>query len=158
MIKIIACGKVKDAWLKEGIAEYEKRMRTFSKLEIIEVSDEKASEKLSEAQKKQVIDVEGERLLKHIKDDDYVILLDLKGKQLSSEELAKKIETLEVSGKSTIDFVIGGSLGVSEVLQKRSDYQWQLSNCTFPHLLCRLIVIEQIYRAFTIRKNTPYHK
>ena len=158
MIKIIACGKVKDAWLREGTAEYEKRMHAFSKLEIIEVSDEKAAEKLSEAQKKQVIALEGERLLKHIKDDDYVILLDLKGKQLQSEDLAKKIETLEVSGKSTIDFVIGGSLGVSENLQKRSDFKWQISECTFPHLLCRLIVIEQVYRAFTIRKNTPYHK
>lgn len=158
MIRIIACGRIKDQWLKEGIAEYEKRMKAFSKLELVEVIDEKAPEKLSEAQKIQVINQEGQRLLKHIKEDEYVILLDLKGKEMSSEELASKIETLEVNGKSTIDFVIGGSLGVSEDLRKRSDFQWKLSNCTFPHLLCRLIVLEQVYRAFTIRKNTPYHK
>lgn len=158
MIRIIACGKVKEKWMREGIQEYAKRIQPYEKLEIIEVNDEKAPASNSEAENEQVKKTEGERLLRQIHDDDYVILLDLAGKEMDSVALSSKIDELHTHGKSHIDFVIGGSLGVSEELIQRADQRWKISVNTFPHQLCRIIVLEQIYRAFRILHHEPYHK
>ncbi len=158
MIRIIACGKMKEKWMRDGIEEYAKRIQPYEKLEIIEVKDEKTMDHNSEADNIRVKNIEGDRLLKCIKDDEYVILLDLKGKEIDSESLSKKIDAIHTSGKSKIDFVIGGSLGLSEALIQRANGRWKISVNTFPHQLCRIIVLEQIYRAFKILNHEPYHK
>ncbi len=158
MIRIITCGRVKEKWMREGIEEYAKRIRGYDKLEIVEVQDEKAPESNSPAENEQVKKAEGDRMLAKIKDDEYVILLDLAGKTASSTDMASRIQNLYTSGKSRIVFVIGGSLGLSPELIARADYRWKLSDCTFPHQLCRIILLEQIYRCFRILHNEPYHK
>ncbi len=158
MIRIIACGKLKEKWLKEGTAEYLKRIGPYDRIEMIEVQDEKAPETNSEKDNEKVKKTEGERILKRISDEEYVILLDLAGKQWSSEEMAAHIQSLYNRSQNRITFVIGGSLGVSEDLIRRSNHRWCISKCTFPHQLCRLIVTEQIYRAFRILHHEPYHK
>ncbi len=158
MIRILACGKVRDGWLRSGIEEYARRIRPYEKLEIEEVADEKAPETNSDAENRQVIAAEGERLLKKIRPQDYVILLDLAGKPLDSVGLAEYLDDLKTHGHSQIDFVIGGSLGVSPDLIRRADFRWKLSDNTFPHQLCRLLVLEQIYRACRIQSHEPYHK
>lgn len=158
MIRVVACGKVKEPFMKKGIAEYVKRIMPYEKIEVIEVEDEKAPENNSEADNIKVKDKEGERMLKKISDQEYVILLDLKGEQLDSVAFANKIDKIHTSGKNKITFVIGGSLGVSDALIQRANYRWCLSKATFPHQLCRMLVLEQIYRAFRILKNEPYHK
>lgn len=158
MIRVIACGKCREKWTQLAIEEYAKRIRGYEKLELVEVKDEKAEEKNSDAQNGMVKQVEGERLLKQIQEDEFVILLDLKGKELDSVGLEKKIQQLYLQGKSKITFVIGGSLGVSDALIQRANFRWKLSVNTFPHQLCRVIVLEQIYRACKIARNEPYHK
>lgn len=158
MIRIIGCGKIKEKWMRDGLAEYVKRIGAYDKLEVLEVADEKTPDNNSEAENEMVKYKEGQRILKLIKEDDYVILLDLAGKTMDSEKLSFCIEQLYVKGKSRIDFVIGGSLGVSKELIQRADFRWKLSDNTFPHQLCRIIVTEQIYRAFRIMHNEPYHK
>ena len=158
MIRIIACGKVKKGWMKDGIDDYVKRIGPYDRIEIIETADEKAPESNSAAENEQVKQIEGERLLRQIRDDDYVILLDLAGKEFTSEALAQKMETLYNTSHNRIDFVIGGSLGLGPQLIERADLRWKLSSGTFPHQLCRIIVLEQIYRSFRIRRNEPYHK
>ncbi len=158
MIRIVACGHIKEKWLQMGIDEYAKRIQPYEKLEIVEVNDEKTLDANSDAENEEVKRIEGERLLKQIKDTDYVILLDLKGKTIDSVELPKHIERAHTQGKNRIDFVIGGSLGLSKDVIARANERWKISDNTFPHQLCRLIVIEQIYRAFRIMHNEPYHK
>ncbi|MBR2760024.1 MAG: 23S rRNA (pseudouridine(1915)-N(3))-methyltransferase RlmH [Solobacterium sp.] len=158
MIRILSAGKVRDAWLRQGIQEYAKRIQPYEAIELIEVKDEKAPESNSDAENEAVKDIEAERILKQIKDGDYVILLDLAGRPIDSVSLSKKIAAVHTAGKNRIDFVIGGSLGVGRSLQKRADTSWKLSDNTFPHQLCRLIVLEQIYRAFRILNHEPYHK
>lgn len=158
MIKIVACGHVKEKWLKEGIQEYTKRISAYEKIEIIEVDDEKTPDHAPIAIEIKIKDTEGEKILKRIKDDEYVILLDLAGKELDSVELANKLSDLNTNGISKITFVIGGSLGVSNALIQRANFRWKLSANTFPHQLCRLFLVEQIYRSFRIRRNEPYHK
>ena len=158
MIRIIAVGRMKEEWMSAGVQEYLKRIRPYEKIEVVEVPDEKAPEKNSEAQNRQVMQIEGEKVLKRIKDQEYVILLDLKGKEYSSMQMAEKIDQLHTYNTSVIDFVIGGSLGVSDALIKRADMRWKLSECTFPHPLCRLILSEQIYRCMKILNHEPYHK
>ncbi len=158
MIRIIACGKIREKWMREGCAEYLKRIGAYDRIEVTEVADEKAPQNNSEAENTMVLNAEGERILKAIHPNDYVILLDLAGKPCGSEELAEKITRLQTYGKSRIAFVIGGSLGVSKDLTARADERWKLSDNTFPHQLCRVIVLEQIYRAFRIMNNEPYHK
>ena len=158
MIRIVACGKVKEKWMREGIQEYSTRIQPYDKLEIREVNDEKAPASNSDAENELVKKTEGERLLHQIRPDDYVILLDLAGKEMDSVALSRKIDDLHTHGKSHIDFVIGGSLGVSSQLIQRADFRWKLSANTFPHQLCRIIVLEQIYRAFRILHHEPYHK
>lgn len=157
-IKIITVGKLKEKYLKMGIAEYAKRLGAYCKLELIEVPDEKAPEKLSEAEMVQVKEKEGERILAKIPDQAFVFALAIEGKQRTSEEFAKEIEQLGVQGKSTIVFVIGGSLGLSDAVMKRSNTPISFGKMTLPHQLMRLVLIEQIYRGFKIVRNEPYHK
>lgn len=144
--------------MKQGIAEYLKRLSAYAKVEIIEVADEKAPEELSILEMEQVKQKEGERILAKISHDTYVIALAIQGKMMSSEELADSIDKLMTYGKSKISFVIGGSLGLSADVLKRADEHLSFSKMTFPHQLMRLILVEQIYRAFRINRGEPYHK
>jgi len=157
-ISIISVGKLKEKYLRLGIEEYLKRLSAYAKVEMIEVADEKAPEELSDLQMLQVKQKEGERILSKINTDTHVIALAIQGKLQSSEELADTIDKLATYGKSKIAFVIGGSLGLSEEVIKRSNDQLSFSRMTFPHQLMRLILVEQIYRAFRINRNEPYHK
>ncbi|MEH7299748.1 23S rRNA (pseudouridine(1915)-N(3))-methyltransferase RlmH [Neobacillus drentensis] len=157
-ISIVTVGKLKEKYLKLGIEEYVKRLSAYAKIDIIEVADEKAPEELSELEMKQVKQKEGERILAKISPDTYVIALAIQGKMQSSEELAVTLDKLATYGKSKIAFVIGGSLGLSEEVLKRSNEQLSFSRMTFPHQLMKLILVEQIYRAFRINRNEPYHK
>jgi 23S rRNA (pseudouridine1915-N3)-methyltransferase len=157
-ISIITVGKLKEKYLKLGIEEYVKRLSAYAKIDVVEVADEKAPEELSELEMKQVKQKEGERILAKINPDTYVIALAIQGKLQSSEELADTLDKLATYGKSKIAFVIGGSLGLSEEVLKRSNEQLSFSRMTFPHQLMKLILVEQIYRAFRINRNEPYHK
>jgi len=157
-ITILCVGKVKEKFYRDAIDEFSKRLSRYCKLEIVEVADEKTDEQASETEIRLVKEKEGERLLKNIKDDAYVITLCIDGKQLDSEELSEKIEKLGVQGVSHIYFVIGGSLGLSEAVVKRANYRLSFSKMTFPHQLMRVILSEQIYRAYRIMNHEPYHK
>ncbi|MBP3384610.1 MAG: 23S rRNA (pseudouridine(1915)-N(3))-methyltransferase RlmH [Firmicutes bacterium] len=157
-ITIITVGKIKEKYLKDAIAEYSKRLTKYCKLDIIEVADEKTPDNASEVVEEAIRDKEAERIMKHIKDDMYVITLEIGGKMLSSEELASTIEKLGVQGKSDIAFVIGGSIGLGKEVLKRSNYALSFSKMTFPHQLMRVILLEQIYRSYRIIKGEPYHK
>ena len=142
----------------DGIAEYAKRLSRYCRLTFCQVADEKTPDRASEALNTQIKDTEGERLMKHIREQDYVIALAIDGKMVDSVELSQKIEKLGVSGVSSIAFVIGGSLGLSDKVLRRADYKLSFSKMTFPHQLMRVILLEQIYRAYRIMKNEPYHK
>lgn len=157
-ITIICVGKIKEKYLTMAIDEYTKRLSRYCKLEIIEVTDEKTEENASEALNDIVKRKEGERILKQLKEDSYVITLEIAGKMLDSPELASHISSLGVSGRGHITFIIGGSLGLSEAVSKRADYKLSFSKMTFPHQLMRVILLEQIYRSFRINSNEPYHK
>ncbi|MBO0431808.1 23S rRNA (pseudouridine(1915)-N(3))-methyltransferase RlmH [Enterococcus sp. DIV0660C] len=157
-IKIISVGKLKEKYLIQGINEYVKRLGAYAKMELIEVPDEKAPENLSDAQMQQVKDREGERILSKIKEHDYVFALAINGKNPTSEAFAKQIDQLGIQGKSHLTFVIGGSLGLSESVMKRSNTQISFGKMTYPHQLMRLILVEQIYRVFRINTGAPYHK
>lgn len=157
-ISIITVGKLKEKYLKLGIDEYTKRLSSYSKIEIIEVPDEKAPEVLSEAEMLQVKKKEGERILAKVPTDAHVIALAIEGKQKSSEELADTIDKLGTYGKSKVTFIIGGSLGLSDEVLNRADDKLSFSKMTFPHQLMRLILVEQVYRAFRIMRGEPYHK
>ena len=155
MIKIIAVGKIKEKSLKKLIDDYVERISYYSNVKIIEVSDEPNSKK---TQEELIKNIEGQRVLKHIKDNDYVYLLDLNGKEYDSLSFSKSIDDVMTYKSSDIVFVIGVSLGLSDELIKRSNIRWKLSNSTFPHQIVRLLLVEQIYRAFSILNNLPYHK
>lgn len=157
-INIITVGKLKEKYLKLGIDEFKKRLSKYCKLEIIELDDEKAPENLSDKEMEMIKDKEGKKILGKVKVNSYVIALAIDGKNLSSEELASTIESLGVRGNSHITFVIGGSLGLSDEVLERADYKLSFSKMTFPHQLMRLILLEQVYRAFRINKGEPYHK
>ena len=157
-ITLIAVGKLKEKYLKEAVSEYSKRLGRCCKLEIIEVSDEKTPEQASQTAEEQILEKEGERILKHIKDDMYVIALEIQGKMLSSEELAAKMEDLGIQGKSHIAFVIGGSIGLGKEVLKRADDSLSFSKMTFPHQLMRVILLEQVYRSYRIITGELYHK
>ena len=157
-ISIIAVGRLKEKYLKQGIDEYLKRLSAYAKVEIIEVADEKAPEHLSEAEMEEVKRKEGERILSHLSEDTYIITLEISGRMLNSEQLAAKIDELGTYGKSKLAFIIGGSLGISKEVQNRSDLALSFSKMTFPHQLMRLILLEQIYRAYRINRGEPYHK
>jgi len=157
-IKLVTVGKLKEKYLKQGIAEYTKRLTRYAAVDIIEVPDEKAPENLSDAEMTRIKDIEGRKILAKLSDRDVVFVLAIDGKQLSSEEFSKEIERLGIQGKSQIAFVIGGSLGLSDEVFKRSDAQLSFGRLTYPHQLMRLVLVEQIYRAFRIMKGEPYHK
>ncbi|WP_281165391.1 23S rRNA (pseudouridine(1915)-N(3))-methyltransferase RlmH [Liquorilactobacillus sicerae] len=157
-IKLIVVGKLKEKYLKQGIAEYTKRLVKFCKFKIIEVPDEKAPENLSLAQMEQVKETEGQRLLAKIKEKEYVFALAILGKERTSEEFANEVEQLTTYGHSDLTFVIGGSLGLSPAVLSRADTQISFGRFTLPHQLMRLVLTEQIYRAFMINNGSPYHK
>lgn len=157
-ITIITVGKLKEKYLKQGIAEYTKRLSSYAKIDIIEVPDEKAPENLSEADMQQIKQKEGERILTKVHPDFHVIALAIEGRLLTSEQLADNLDKLATYGKSKICFIIGGSLGLSEQVMKRANETLSFSKMTFPHQLMRLILVEQVYRAFRIVRGEPYHK
>ncbi|MBP3216243.1 MAG: 23S rRNA (pseudouridine(1915)-N(3))-methyltransferase RlmH [Clostridium sp.] len=157
-ITLITVGKIKEKYYTDAIAEYMKRLSRYCKPEIIQVADEKTPENAALAVEKQVKDTEGERILRHVAEDAFVVALEIRGEMLSSEELADFIERKQVSGTSHIQFVIGGSLGLSEAVLRRADYRLSFSRMTFPHQLMRVVLLEQIYRSFRIIAGEPYHK
>lgn len=157
-IKIISVGKLKEKYLVQGINEYIKRLGAYAKMELIEVPDEKAPENLSELEMLQVKEKEAERILAKIKDQEYVFALAIDGKNPTSEAFAQQINQLGIQGKSQLVFVIGGSLGLSDSVLKRSNAQISFGKMTYPHQLMRLILVEQIYRCFRINRGEPYHK
>lgn len=157
-ISIVTVGKLKEKYLKAGIAEYAKRLGAYAKIAEIEVADEKAPEQLSEADMEIVKKKEGERILAKIPQDAYVIALAIDGKMKTSEQLAKDMESLMTYGRSKVVFVIGGSLGLHDEVLKRADEKLSFSKMTFPHQLMKLILLEQVYRGFRIMKGEPYHK
>lgn len=157
-IKLICVGKLKEKYLDDGIKEYLKRISAYSDIEVIEVADERIPDNPSLAEETIVKSKEGRRILDKIKQDDYMILLDVQGKELDSIQFAERIEDCMINGKSTIDFVIGGSLGHGEDVLTRANARISFSQMTFPHQLMRLILVEQIYRAFKIIRHETYHK
>ena len=157
-ISIIAVGKLKEKYLKMAVDEYSKRLSRYAKFEIIELQDEKTPDNASIKEEVQIKEKEGNAILSKIKDNAYVIAMDLNGKQLTSVEFSSFISNCTVMGNSNIVFVIGGSLGLSEEVIKRADYKLCFSKMTFPHQLFRVMLLEQIYRGFRIMNNEPYHK
>lgn len=157
-IKIIGVGKLKEKFLKDGIDEYLKRLKAYAKIEIVEVAEEKEPANTSPADEIIIKEREGERILEKVKAGSYLMALAIDGKQLSSEALAEKFNQLALEGKSDIVIVIGGSLGLTDEVLKRADFQLSFSKMTFPHQLMRLILIEQVYRSFKINKGEKYHK
>lgn len=157
-ITLLTVGKIKERYLKDAIAEYSKRLSKYCRLEIIEVADEKTSEHASETVENSIREKEGERLLKYLPDNAFLITLEIQGHLLTSEELAEKIEQSGISGVSHIVFVVGGSIGLGRNVLKRSDYALSFSHMTFPHQLMRVILLEQIYRSYRIIQGEPYHK
>ncbi|MBQ6376136.1 MAG: 23S rRNA (pseudouridine(1915)-N(3))-methyltransferase RlmH [Lachnospiraceae bacterium] len=157
-IRILAVGKVKEAFFRDAVGEYCKRLTRYAKLEITEVADEKTPDMPSASEREAVLSREGTRLLHVIRDTDYVIALAINGKRFSSEDFAGHIDSLMTRGKSSLVFVIGGSLGLSDAVLSRADETLSFSDFTFPHQLMRVILLEQIYRAFRICSHEPYHK
>lgn len=157
-IKIITVGKIKEKYLKDAIDEYKKRLTKYCNLEIIELTDEKTKENMTQNEIDIVKNKEGERILSKISDGEYVISLAIEGKLFSSEEIAKNISSLALSSKSKITYIIGGSLGISDEVKKKSNLLMSFGRITLPHQLMRVVLIEQIYRAFRINNNEAYHK
>lgn len=157
-ITLITVGKIKEKFLRDAIDEYSKRLSKYCRLEIIEVSDEKTPDNASEKEELQIKEKEGIQILSKIKDNAYVIAMDLKGKNLSSEEFSSFIDNCGIQGNSNLVFVIGGSLGLSKDVLNRANYKLCFSKMTFPHQLFRVMLLEQIYRGFRIMKGEPYHK
>ncbi len=157
-ITILAVGKLKEKYWKQAISEYEKRLSAYSKIEIIEVPDEKAPENMSDKEIEQVKEKEGQRLLAKIKPQATVITLEIQGKMLSSEGLAEEMQRRMTQGQSDFVFVIGGSNGLHEDVLQRSNYALSFSKMTFPHQMMRIVLIEQVYRAFKIMRGEAYHK
>lgn len=157
-IKLITVGKIKEKYFTDAIAEYSKRLSKYASLEIIEVPDEMTPDKAKEGEVLQILAKEGDRILSKISDKDFIVTLEIEGKKVSSEGLANKIESILNAGNSSIDFIIGGSLGLDKRIKQRSNYALSFSDMTFPHQLMRVILLEQIYRSFKIINNEPYHK
>ena len=157
-INIIAVGKIKEKYIQEGIKEFSKRLSRYCNLKIIEVDDEKAPENLSDKEMEVVKQKEGQKILSKIPQNSFIISLEIQGREISSEDLSKKMEDIMVSGINDITFIIGGSLGLSDEVRSQSDFKLSFSKMTFPHQLMRLILLEQVYRGWRIMKNEPYHK
>ena len=154
---VICIGKLKDAYLRDGVAEFVKRMRPYGGITITELNESKIGDKPSDAERKQVVVDEGERLLKNVPKNAYTVLLDVYGKTMSSEDLAKTVAKLEVDGVSDMAFIVGGAFGVSDELRRSVNYKLSFSPMTFTHQMVRLLLVEQIYRASKINRNEPYH-
>lgn len=157
-IKIIAVGKLKEKYLKDAVNEYLKRLSAYAKVDVIEIADEKEPDNASAKDIEIIKNKEGSKILDKIKEREYVILLDVEGKQVSSEDLAGKLAELSLSGDSNLVFVIGGSNGVSEEVREKADFKLSFSKMTFPHQLMRVILLEQVYRGFKINRGEAYHK
>ena len=157
-IKVVTVGKLKEKYLKDGITEYSKRISRFAKLEMIELADEKTPDKASESENQKILEIEGQRILSKVGDRDFVIVLAIEGRTFSSEEFSKQLEEAPIKGFSTLTFIIGGSLGLAQDVKKRSNLSVSFGRLTLPHQLMRLVLAEQIYRAFTIQQGSPYHK
>ncbi|MCP9076527.1 23S rRNA (pseudouridine(1915)-N(3))-methyltransferase RlmH [Streptococcus sp. CF4-2] len=157
-IKLVTVGKLKEKYLKDGIAEYSKRISRFAAVEMIELADEKTPDRASDSENEKILDLEGNRILSKIGDREFVVVLAIEGKTLSSEEFSKQLEQASINGFSTLTFVIGGSLGLSPQVKKRANLSLSFGRLTLPHQLMRLVLVEQIYRAFTIQQGSPYHK
>jgi len=157
-LRIVAVGKLKEKFWQAAVDEYLKRLKGYAKVEIVEVEEEKCPEKLSPAQETQVKEREGGRLIRALLPGSFCIALDLSGKEYSSEGFSDLLASLGLQGKSQVSFVIGGSLGLSPSIQQRADLLFSFSRLTFPHQLIRVVLLEQIYRAFRIARNEPYHK
>ncbi|MCK6129085.1 23S rRNA (pseudouridine(1915)-N(3))-methyltransferase RlmH [Streptococcus halitosis] len=157
-IKIVTVGKLKEKYLKDGIAEYSKRISRFAKLEMIELTDEKTPDKASELENQKILETEGARILSKVGERDFVVVLAIEGKTFSSEEFSKQLEQASIKGYSTLTFIIGGSLGLAPVVKNRANLSISFGRLTLPHQLMRLVLVEQIYRAFTIQQGSPYHK
>ena len=154
---VICISKLKDAYLRDGVAEFVKRMRPYGGITITELNESKIGDKPSDVDRKQVVIEEGERLLKNVPKNAYTVLLDVYGKTMSSEDLAKTVAKLEVDGVSDMAFIVGGAFGVSDELRRSVNYKLSFSPMTFTHQMVRLLLVEQIYRASKINRNEPYH-
>ncbi|MCD7867495.1 MAG: 23S rRNA (pseudouridine(1915)-N(3))-methyltransferase RlmH [Clostridiales bacterium] len=157
-ITVIAVGKIKEKFLREAIAEYSRRLGAYCKLEIREVADEKTPDGIGPADREQILRREGERILKLLREDAYVVALAIEGEMISSEQLAARLDRMAVEGVSHIAFIIGGSLGLSREVLERADWRLSFSRMTFPNPLMRVILLEQIYRGCRINAGAPYHK
>jgi len=157
-ITIICVGKIKEDFYRKAVSEFEKRLSRYCRLEIIEVQDEKTPDHASPAEEEQIKEKEAARILKHLKEDAYIFTLEIEGKQPDSVSFARKLNELGVQGKSHIQFVIGGSLGLHQSVSKVADEAVSFSNMTFPHQMMRVILLEQIYRGYRINMGEPYHK
>lgn len=157
-IKIVAVGKIKEKYFKQGIEEYAKRLTNYCKFEIVEVADEKTPDNASEKEQELIKEKEADRILHKISDNEFVISLAIEGKLVTSEELAHQIEVCGINGKSRITFIIGGSLGLSDIIKKRSNLLMSFGRITMPHQMIRLVLSEQIYRSYRIIHNQAYHK
>ena len=156
-INIICVGKLKERYLRDAIDEYSKRMKPLCKLEIIELPEERVADNPSAAEIQRTITLESERITAKLNKSDYVIAMCVEGRNISSEELSSRLEDISMT-HSTVDLIIGGSWGLSEELKARSDFKLSMGKMTFPHQLCRVMLLEQLYRAFQISKGTKYHK
>lgn len=157
-IKIICVGKIKEKYLKDGIAEYQKRLSRFTQFEIIELADEKTPEKASQAENEKIMEKEANRILSKIGNRDCVIALAIEGKQYASEEFSQFVTDITIQGFSDITFIIGGSLGLHSIIKQKAHALISFGRLTLPHQLMRLVLTEQIYRAFMIQEGSPYHK
>lgn len=157
-IKVIAIGKLKEKYWQDAVKEYSKRLGAYCSLEIVELKESPLRANASAADEEAVKLAEGREILGCIRKGEYVVTLEIKGRKVSSEELADRIQALGIDGKSSIDFVIGGSLGLSQEVSKRADWKLSFSDMTFPHQMMRVILLEQIYRSFKINRNETYHK
>lgn len=156
-ITIVAAGKIKEKYLSQGIAEFMKRLVPFAQMDIIEIHEEKMKDSPSEAEKQKTLTAEGERLLRQVPSGSYLIVLDVYGKEFSSEELAVRINRLGIDGRSNITFLIGGAFGLSEQVRAAADERLSFSRMTFTHQMVRLLLVEQIYRTFKINRGEKYH-
>jgi len=158
LVRIIAVGKIKERFLTEGIAEYEKRLTPYVKLTIVEVADEKRGVHASSGQEQVIKDREGDRILAAIPEGAYVVALDVRGKEMSSEALASRLHEWQLAGMNSIAMIIGGDLGLSKAVLARADLRLSISPMTFTHQMVRMILLEQVYRACRINSGEPYHK
>ena len=157
-ITVICVGKIKEKFFTAAVEEYKKRLSRYCRLDIVEVADEKTPDKASPVLEEQIRRKEGERILRNVREDAYKITLEIAGEMPDSEELSGKLEKLGITGISHIQFIIGGSLGLSGEVLAVSDYRLSFSRMTFPHQLMRVILLEQVYRSFRIIHGEPYHK